>query len=330
MDYSKGNFNGGAENNNGIPTFTPPTGDIPTFTPPSDNGIPTFTPPGGGAPTFEPPKNTFSGPSCHFHNDEPSVARCAKCGKHICQDCYDNYGVSSGDYVNQALCYDCCSMLVDENIRELKKNKRKIKFQFILSIIGMVIGFILGVVAGSSGGVGSALLVGLIYAGIGGVFLSFMKFYFSVAWEFIKDMFSSLASGAGVVGIIFDVLSMVIKLCIGVVQSIYYTIVNTIYYIKYLKETSGFIESDTAALAQMKDYMEYTLIRNRNRGVDIETLLSQQSDLADNTYANMVKEKGEEGAEAAMRECVATINENGEIIRSFRTVGQKADEQAAA
>lgn len=92
---------------------------------------------------------------------------------------------------------------------------------------------------------------------------------------------------------------------------------NTFYYIKYLRETSGFIESDTAALQQMKDYMEYTLVRNQNRGVDIETLLNQKSELADNSYARMVQEKGEEGAEAALRDCVATINENGEIIRSF-------------
>ena len=67
----------------------------------------------------------------------------------------------------------------------------------------------------------------------------------------------------------------------------------------------------------MADYMEYTMIRNQNRGVDIETLLNQKSELADNSYARMVQQKGEEGAEAALRDCVATINENGEIIRSF-------------
>ena len=74
----------------------------------------------------------------------------------------------------------------------------------------------------------------------------------------------------------------------------------------------------------MQDYMEYTMIRNQNRGVDIATLLNQKSELADNSYAQMVQQKGEEGAEAALRDCVATINENGEIIRSFHEAGRAA------
>lgn len=118
----------------------------------SDAGIPTFTPP---TPTFTPPsdaKPTFNGPACYYHSDEPAVAQCARCGKYICQDCYDNYGVSGGEYQGHALCYDCCQQLVAENIADLKKNKNKIKFQFILSIIGMVIGFILGMSAGIESG----------------------------------------------------------------------------------------------------------------------------------------------------------------------------------
>ena len=75
---------------------------------------------------------------------------------------------------------------------------------------------------------------------------------------------------------------------------------------------------------QMADYMEYTMIRNQNRGVDLETLLNQKSELADNSYARMVQEKGEEGAEAVLRGCVASINENGEIIRSFSATGNNA------
>ena len=129
-------------------------------------------------------------------------------------------------------------------------------------------------------------------------------------WDAIKIAF------AGQFGIL-TILSIIFQTIVIVFKCIWVTISNTFYYIKYLRETSGFIESDTAALQQMKDYMEYTLVRNQNRGVDIETLLNQKSELADNSYARMVQEKGEEGAEAALRDCVATINENGEIIRSF-------------
>lgn len=275
------------------------------------NTAPTFTPP---TPSFEPPKDAkpqFNGPACYYHKDEPAVAKCARCGKYICKDCFDNYGVSSGEYAGKALCYDCCQQLVASNVEELKRNKGKIKFQFILSIIGMVIGFILGMSAGiGSGDVGAGFLAGLIYAGVGGVFLSAVKAFFSLLWDAIKIAFAGQFGWLTILSIIFQSIVIVFK-CIWI------TISNTFYYIKYLNETSGFIESDTAALQQMKDYMEYTMIRNQNRGVDISTLLNQKSELADNSYARMVQEKGEEGAEAALRDCVATINENGEIIRSF-------------
>ena len=287
MDNEQMKTNGGAD---AVPTFTPPT---PTFTPPVDA------------------KPTFNGPACYYHKDEPAVAKCARCGKFICQDCFDNYGVSSGDYAGQALCYDCCQQLVAANVDELKRNKGKIMFQFILSIIGMVIGFIFGMSAGiESGDVGSGFVTGLICAGVGGVFLSALKAFFSLTWEVIKIAF------AGQFGIL-TILSIIFQTIVIVFKCVWITISNTFYYIKYLKETSGFIDSDTNALQQMKDYMEYTMIRNQNRGVDLETLLNQKSELADNSYARMVQEKGEEGAEAALRDCVATINENGEIIRSF-------------
>ena len=80
-----------ANQQNDIPTFTPP---VQTFTPPSDAS------------------GTRGGPSCHFHKGEPAVAKCAKCGKLLCQDCVDSYGVSGGEYAGEALCYDCCQELV--------------------------------------------------------------------------------------------------------------------------------------------------------------------------------------------------------------------------
>jgi len=324
------------QNPNGIPTFTPPAQpqqqQVPTFTPPAQpqQQVPTFTPPAAQqqAPTFTPPANqapvftppaapTFTpprGPICYYHQDQPAVAKCARCGKFICQDCYDNYGVNDEQYQGQALCYDCCRELVADNVKQLTKNKNKIKFHFILSIIGMVIGFILGLSMGiSAGSFGGGLVYGLIFAGIGGVFWSFVKYYFSCLWEAIKAGFDE-GSGAGFIG---AAIGFAIMIFVGIFKCIYYTIRNTIDYIVYLKETSGFIESDSAALQQMADYMEYTMIRNQNKGVDLETLLTQNSNLADNAYARMVQTQGEEQAEAALRGCVASINENGEIIRSF-------------
>lgn len=292
--------------NNGsdsVPNFTPPVGDG------KSDAAPTFTPP---TPTFTPPKNTkpdFNGPACSYHKDEPAVAKCARCGRYICQDCFDNYGVSSGEYAGKALCYDCCQQIVAENVADLKKNKNKIMLQFIVSIIGMVFGMIVGI---SSGGGVAGAVIGLA---VGGVLLSALKVFFSLVWDVIKIAVSGQFGVLTVLSIIWNILVLIVKCLIT-------TVSNTVYYINYLVKTSGFINSDTQALQQMADYMEYTMIRNQNRGVDIDTLLNQKSELADNSYAQMVQQRGEEGAEAAMRECVATFNEHGEIIRNFNVAGR--------
>lgn len=275
------------------------------------DAVPTFTPP---TPTFEPPKDAkpaFNGPACYYHKDEPAVAKCARCGKYICKDCFDNYGVSSGEYAGKALCYDCCRQLVAANVEDLKNNKNKIMLQFIVSIIGMVFGMIVGI---SSGGGVAGAVIGLA---VGGVLLSALKVFFSLVWDVIKIAFSGQFGVLTVLSIIWNILVLIVK-------CLFRTISNTVYYISYLVKTSGFISSDEAALQQMADYMEYTMIRNQNRGVDLETLLNQKSELADNSYARMVQEKGEQGAESALRDCVATINENGEIIRDFNVAGRAA------
>ena len=287
------------------------TSTAPTFTPPS---APKFTPP---AQTFTPPAQTHNGPVCYYHKDEPAVAKCARCGKFLCQDCFDSYGVSSGDYAGQALCYDCTQQLVADNVAELTKNKNKIKVQFIVSLVGIILGLIIGIVAGAEGGFGAAVGVGLIGAAVGGVFLSAMKVFFSLVWDVIKIAVSGNFGWLTVLSIIWNIIVLIFK-------CLFTTISNTIYYITYLKRTSGFIESDQASLRQMQDYMEYTMIRNQNRGVDIETLLKENSALADNSVAQMARTQTEEQIEATMRGCVASINENGEIIRSFHEAGRRA------
>lgn len=269
-------------------------------------GIPTFTPP---TPTFTPPTNTkptFNGPACSYHKDEPAVAKCAKCGRYICQDCFDNYGVSGGEYAGKALCYDCCQKLVAANVEDLKKNKRSIVVTFVFTLVGMLLGGIFGASAGAdSGSVGMTIFIGMC---IGGCFWTFLKGWIA--------RISGAVSGGGCNGMSIAI-GLVLGFFIEAILSIVRTIKKVIECIVYLKRTSGFIESDSAALQQMADYMEYTMIRNQNRGVDIETLLNQKSELADNAYAQMVRSQGEDAAEANLRGCVASINENGEIIRNF-------------
>lgn len=274
--------------------------------------IPTFTPPEEDIPVFTPPKmQSHNGPVCYHHPSEPAVAQCARCGKYICKDCAEAYGVSAGEYANKHLCFDCCEELVAENVAELTKNKKKVKAQFTLQIIGMIIGFIFGLNAGiSAGDIGSGFLAGLLTACIGGVFLSALKAFLSLTWEAIKIAFSGNFGALTVISIIF-------RIIVISVQCIWITLSNTVRYIVYLKNTQGCIESDSAALQQMRDYMEYTLIRNNNKGVDLEDLMNEGSELYNNSYAQAVKNNGEAAADAALRQATTRIAENGEIIRDF-------------
>ena len=270
------------------PTFTPPAAQ--KFTPPA---APTFTPP---AQTFTPPTRTHNGAVCYYHQDEPAVAKCVRCGKYICKDCAEAYTVTSGEYANQCLCYDCCQALVSENVATLKKQKGKIIALFAATIIGMIIGAIVG----SSGGGAIGLTI-------------FWMLWFGSFWTWIKSSVSGWwnnPAGRSIAGFI--------GACIGgLIIAPIKTIIKVVQCIVYLVKTSKFIAEDSEALTRMREYMEYTQVVSRNRGVDIETLLRENSQLADNSVAQMARTQTEEQIEASMRSCLATINENGEIIRSF-------------
>lgn len=308
-----------AQTSTDMPTFTPPEqengnsvntasgteADNPSFKAPGDD-IPTFKAPNNDMPSFTPPpRSHFDGQACYYHDDEPAVGKCARCGKPLCEDCCDSYGVSAGEYSGKNLCYDCTQQLVADNIAQLTANLNKIKAQFILQIVGMVIGFIWGM----SADFGTALIM----ACIGGVFLRALKAFGALAWDCIKIAFNGQFGVLTVISIIFNLIVIVFK-CIGI------TISQTIQYITYIKKTSGFIESDSKFLEQIKEYMEYTMIRQQNRGVDLETLMQKGSQLYNNSFAQMVRDQGEEKAEAYMSQCVTRIAENGEIIRDFPQV----------
>ena len=260
----------------------------PTFSPPT---APTFTPP---ARTFTPPVRANNGPVCYYHKDEPAVAKCVRCGKYICQDCFDSYGFENDDqYGNEALCYDCTKQLVADNVRDLKKQKAKIWVLFIATLIGMAIG---------AAFFSESTLAGFVCMFWFGSFWAWLKNTFSTWWNAPEGRTFAGFIGAGIGGLII---------------APFLTISKIIRCIVYLSRTSKSIKSDQESLARITDYMEYTMVRNENRGVDIETLLQQNSQLANNSVAQMAKTMTEEQIEANMRGCVATINENGEIIRNF-------------
>ena len=261
-------------------------GAIPTFTPPS-NDIPTFTPPVN-------PVRHHNGPVCYHHPDEPAAGQCARCGKYICRDCVEAYTVTDGEYANQCLCYDCCQELVADNVAQLKKQKGKIIALFVATIIGVIIGAAIG----AEGGAGVAI---------------FCALWIGSFWNWIKSSVSGWwnnPAGRSLAGFVGSCIGA------GIIAPIM-TIKKIIQCIIYLSKTSKFIQEDSEALVQMRDYMEYTQVMSRNKGVDLETLMGQGSELYNNSYAQVVSTQGEQAADAMLRQCTTRIAENGEIIRDF-------------
>lgn len=287
---------------NGIPTFEPPTGNAPKIGADGKSQK---------VPTFTPPTTSTMEPGCYYHPEERVVGHCARCGKNLCHYCCDSFGVGAGEFAGKALCYDCTKKLVSDNVEELTKNLNTIKFQFTLSIVGIVIGFLIGFSEGASGGFGSALGAGLVFGCVGGVFLSALKVFLADIWEAIKMCFS------GSDGWMSAILYLIIRVFIIAAQCIFQTIVNTIKYITYIKRTSGIIEQDSSALQAIEDRMAYSRVMNEHCGMDLADLMNEGSELYNNSYARMVREQGEDKAEAFVSGCTTRIAENGEIIRSF-------------
>ncbi len=310
-----------------IPTFTAPgnTGrqssvntagqvDIPTFTAPKNDDIPTFTAPrGDDIPTFASPERAGArGKKCYYHSMVPAYSTCARCGKPVCKDCCDSYGVSAGEYEGKTLCYDCTRELVEENVAGLNKNYRTIFLRFIFFLVGIGIGVFIGVAIGvNSGSVGGGIFASVLFGAIGGSALNFFARFFGD----VPSFFAMTGS------IILDIIIGSIRFCISffvyAVMAFIETIQKLTYYLSYMKETKGFAESDKESLQNMDDYMEYTRVMQNNRGVSLETLMQEGGELENNSIARMILEQGEDHTEAYMRECVTRIAENGEIIREF-------------
>ena len=273
------------------------------------NEIPTFTPP---TPTFTPPSTpTHNGPVCHFHPNEQAVTRCAKCGKYICQDCAENYNVDGGEYKGQPLCYDCCNELVSDNVRTLKKQQAKIIINYIFTFIGMIFGLMVGLSINKAAAMPWYVI--LIFAFVGGTLWTFILNGFRILLGVLQGILKNGINLASINGLVFGIAWGLIK---AIAISVWGTIQKLFYYTKYIIQTAGFIKSDTAALQQMADYMEYTQIRSQHVGVDLATLMTEDSDLYDNTYARNVAQMGEDGAADAYRTATASYNEHGEIIRN--------------
>ena len=238
----------------------------------------------------------FYGPSCYYHTMEPAVVQCARCGKPICRDCAEAYGVTAGDFAGMCLCYDCCTSLVADNLKLLKQQKRQILTTFILTIVGILVGL---AVSASSETPAVIIVVSLWFGSFWVWFKTSILAFFSKA--------NSKTNGSFFWGAVIG----------GLITAPFKTVIKLIRCIVYLRRTSSAVADDTDALEQMKDYMEYTQILSQNPGMAPEILMEQDSRLQNNAYARVVMAQGEAEADAQLRRYTASIASNRETLENF-------------
>lgn len=296
----------------GMPVFTPPEGGQKQE---DENGaIPTFTPP---TPTFEPPnppKPRFSGPACYYHRNAPAAAKCPRCGKMLCRDCADSYGFTTGEYAGKSLCYDCTVQIWKKDEAVLQKNYAAIRSRRILCLVGVVIGAIVGIIWGFGSFRDEPTAIPLVIIGIAAIGGSFPTYIRGVGSR-LGSCFVS--TGNFVASICIGILLFFFWLVVYVFVALKETASKLISYSAYMRRTANYVRENNQAMQSLQDYMEYTIARDRNQGVDIGTLLAEDSKLADNSFAKTVQQKGEDAAEKGIRQQVAYINQFGEVVRNF-------------
>ena len=226
---------------------------------------------------------------CYHHPSQQSVAYCRECGKGLCRDCYDSYGAGMG--AGKALCFNCTEEMVKENSAEIEWLKNQVKKERTWMIVGAIVG---AIVLGGMGGVGGVFFGIFIGASLGTIVNGFSEY-------------------GGIIG------------CVMIVVSPIMSIVRFVKRINQIKTADDILASDARILQEMRDYFEYTLVMERNAGLDLATLASQGSELFGNTYAQAVLSKGEKAAQSELSQGAVQIAANGEIIRSFdRRIAQRA------
>ena len=253
---------------------------------------------------------------CQFHPHKPSTHVCGGNEQPLCASCARAFTVdptAKNSFAGEPLCPACLKTMVRDNANTLSKNIKTIKRDFIISLVGIVIGLILGFILGIGEGFGSALIFALIGAGIGGMFLSFIKFYLSMMWECFKAMFAF----DNVVAFLISIFMLCINMLIGIVKCIFYTIRNTYEYITYLRATDDILKTDAEAVQWVDDYLAYTNVREENPDAALETLMAPEGPLSNNVFAQSVAAAGEDAAIAHVQSHVTLVTMSFHIVHDF-------------
>jgi len=119
--------------------------------------------------------------NCYHHPSREAVAQCKGCGKAICRECAEMYGVSTGEYAGCNLCYDCTVHLVEQNVNYVKVIKGTAIKELCLLPFLMLWNMLKGLFTSFQGGSEAATSGG----GVIKIFIGLFRFF----WAPIKTIF---------------------------------------------------------------------------------------------------------------------------------------------
>jgi len=246
---------------------------------------------------------------CYHHPSQQAAAQCGKCGKGICKDCCDMYGVNAGEYAGKTLCYDCTINEVEENVDRVTMLRKIVKTEFVFIIVGVVIGAILGgcIMGASDPGIGTIIMGIILFGLLGGC-----------GWAVLKG-FGLMVSGGGDLGARGNMggFGKIIRGFGMIIAAPFRTIFKIVNRLRQIKEMNEIVASDSLAVDEMKAYFAYTKVIEENRGVELATLVASGGALAGNEYAKAVLNRGESAAQASLRQEVKQIFDNSEKLIDF-------------
>jgi len=239
---------------------------------------------------------------CYDHPSQYAVSQCRACGAYLCRDCAEAYGVLTGEYAGQSLCYHCTTLLVASNIKEVAKLRKTVKREHTGVLVGASIGALIGLAMGGPIG----LLIGF---GAGGS----LRHTLTVAGRFIKILVNPHDENA--VTPLSGLALTILLSPIGTTRKIVSRIIQ-------LRQATAILANDQQALEAMRAYYEYTQFIEKYKG-GVDFVKHAREELKDNSYAKAIVDKGEESAQRELRKSVIQIATNGEIIRSFEDTARK-------
>lgn len=80
----------------------------------------------------------MTGLTCCHHKGRSASATCKHCGRALCSECADVLQTTEGDI----FCVDCYKAVLNENVKQVKKARRKIIREFIVILIGLIVGIV--------------------------------------------------------------------------------------------------------------------------------------------------------------------------------------------